>query len=71
MVNQGKRKIPTFFHVPKNAGTYYISMMLLFFRWWRREHRVDWMEMQPVSENGEKKESIKNIEIYDLSLIHI
>jgi len=64
-VNQGKRKIPTFFHVPKNAGTYYISMMLLFFRWWRRKNRVDWMEMQPENENGEKKESIKNIEIYD------
>ena len=64
-MHQEKPKVPTFYHVPKNAGTYYISMMMLFFRKWRREYRKKWMEMQPTLEDGSKKESIKNIEIYD------
>ena len=62
-MHQEKPKVPTFYHVPKNAGTYYISMMMLFFRKWRREYRKKWMEMQPTLEDGSKKESIKNIEM--------
>ena len=34
---------PVFYHVPKNAGTYMINNMLLFFREYRRT-RTDWLE---------------------------
>jgi hypothetical protein len=59
-------QIPAFYHVPKNAGTYYISMMLLFFRKFRRMHKQKWIEAQD-ERSGKKTsvESIKNIEIYD------
>jgi hypothetical protein len=38
---QQHRNIPCFYHVPKNAGTYTISLMILFFRLLRRD-RTTW-----------------------------
>jgi len=58
--------IPAFYHVPKNAGTYYISMMLLFFRKFRRMYKQRWIDVQGLKNKTNKTvESIKNIEIYD------
>lgn len=36
------RKIPVFYHVPKNAGTYVSDLMLLAFRYYRRTY-TDWL----------------------------
>lgn len=47
-------KLPVFYHVPKNAGTYVINSSLLFLREYRRS-RTDWLQ-QP-------HETVKNIEI--------
>lgn len=46
--------IPVFYHVPKNAGTYVINNMLLFFREYRRTH-TDWL--------NRTYETARNIEI--------
>ena len=48
--------IPLFYHVPKNAGTYFISIIILFLRLFRRE-RTDWLKLE--------HETIKNIEIFE------
>jgi len=48
-------RIPLFYHVPKNAGTYFISIMILYLRLFRRE-RTSWLESS--------HETIKNIEIF-------
>lgn len=47
--------IPVFFHVPKNAGTYFIGIVMIFLRLFRRE-RTTWL--------SEDHEAIKNIEVY-------
>lgn len=47
--------IPVFFHIPKNAGTYFIGVMIIFLRLFRRE-RTDWLKND--------HESIKDIEVY-------
>lgn len=49
-------KLPVFYHVPKNAGTYVTNMSLLYFRGYRRMY-TDW--------NDRGYETIKNIEIID------
>ena len=46
--------LPVFYHVPKNAGTYMINNMLLFFREYRRV-RTDWL--------NRSHETARNIEI--------
>lgn len=46
--------LPVFYHVPKNAGTYMINNMLLFFREYRRV-RTDWL--------NRSYETARNIEI--------
>lgn len=48
--------IPVFYHVPKNAGTYFIGIIMIFLRLFRRE-RTNWLEKD--------HEAIKNIEIYE------
>jgi len=64
--------IPAFYHVPKNAGTYYISMMLLFFRKFRRMYKQRWIDVQGLKNktnkinDGDNMPSIKN-EISDAS----
>jgi hypothetical protein len=35
------RKIPIFYHIPKNAGTYTISYFIKFFEYWR-DNYTDW-----------------------------
>ncbi|MDB4348340.1 hypothetical protein OAA62_00335 [bacterium] len=47
--------IPVFFHVPKNAGTYFIGVVMIFLRLFRRE-RTNWLKSD--------HEAIKNIEVY-------
>jgi len=51
-----QEKIPVFYHVPKNAGTYFISVMILFLRLFRRE-KTNWLMF--------KHETIKNIEVFN------
>ena len=38
------RKIPVFYHIPKNAGTYVSDLMLIAFRYYRRPY-TDWLRM--------------------------
>lgn len=51
-------KLPVFYHVPKNAGTYVTNMSLLYFRAYRRV-KTTWNDL--------KYETIKNIEIQNES----
>jgi hypothetical protein len=52
---QQNLNIPCFYHVPKNAGTYIISIMFLYFRLFRRSH-TNWLSL--------KKETGRNIVIH-------
>mgnify|MGYP003686580005 CR=1 FL=1 len=39
---QQNLNVPCFYHVPKNAGTYTLSIMFLYFRLFRRSH-TNWL----------------------------
>jgi hypothetical protein len=51
------RKIPVFYHIPKNAGTYVINWMLIAFRHYRRAY-TDWLK-----NHTPEKDSIKCLQI--------
>ena len=54
-----KRKIPVFYHVPKNAGTYVSNAIMLAFRYYRRKY-TDWCKKHIPG-----KDSIKCIQVLD------
>lgn len=51
------RKIPIFYHIPKNAGTYVINWMIVTFRYYRRTY-TDWCK-----NHCPDKETIKCLQI--------
>lgn len=51
------RKIPVFYHIPKNAGTYVSNWMLVAFRYYRRTY-TKWLET-----HTEERDSIKCLQV--------